>query len=67
MIQGENSGPHQGTIFYKYVVNFVKAKKWLWEPLVHHIPHMNVLDLKVFPSMSRRNRHFIRSLRGMHV
>ena len=27
MIQGENSGPHQDTIFYKYLVNFCKAKK----------------------------------------
>ena len=51
VIQGDHSGPHQDSKLYKYVVNFCKAKKWLCEPQGPHIPHINVLDIYVFPSM----------------
>ena len=31
------------------------------------MPHINVLDLAVFPAMSRRHNHLSRSLRGIRV
>ena len=31
------------------------------------MPHINVLDLSVFPAMSRRHSHMVRSLHGTRV
>ena len=65
VIQGDNAGPHQDSKLYKYVVNFCKAKKWLWETHGPQMPHMNVLDLAGFSTTARRHSHFIRYLRGI--
>ena len=67
VIQGDNSVPHQDAKFKKYVVNFCKENKWLWEPQGPQMPHINVLDIAVFPVMSRCHSHFIRSLRARQV
>ena len=65
VIQGDNDGTHQDAKFYKYVEKLCKAKKWMWEPQRPQMPHMNVLDLVVFPEISLHTSHFIRSFRGM--
>ena len=67
VIQVYNASPHHDTNFYKYVVNFYKAKKWIWEPQGAHMPHMNVLYFSLFPTISRHHSHLIRSLRGTRV
>ena len=67
VIQGGNAGPHQDAKCYNYVVNFCKAKQWLWETKGPQMPHMNELGLAVFPAVSRRHIHLIWSPRGMPV
>ena len=51
VIQGDNNGPHQDKKLYKYVVNFCKAKNWLWEPQGPQMPDMNIMGFDVFPAM----------------
>ena len=65
VIQNDNVVPHQDAKLYNYVVKLCRAKQWPWEPQIPQMPHMNVLDLAVFPTVSRLHSHLIQSLRGM--
>ena len=67
VIQGDNAGPHSDRTFYKYVNEYCMARGWLWEPQAPQMPHLNVLDLAVFPSMSKRHSHEARSVHGKRV
>ena len=67
VIQGDNAGPHTDAKFGKFVRDHCKSKGWLWEPQGPQMPHINVLDLAVFPAMSRRHCHLSRSLHGTKV
>jgi hypothetical protein len=67
VIQGDNAGPHNDATFSRYVTDHCKKVGWLWEPQGPQMPHMNVLDLAVFPCMSRRHSHESRSLHGTRV
>ena len=50
VIQVDNDVTHQDAKFYKYVVDLCK-EKCLWEPQVPQVPHMNVLNIDVFPEI----------------
>ena len=67
VIQGDNAGPHQDSTFFNYVNNYCTQKGWLWHPQVPQMPHMNVLDLAVFPAMSKRHISMCRSQHGLRV
>jgi hypothetical protein len=55
IFQGNNAGPHKDRAYIKFVTEYCTEKGWHWEPQAAQMPHMNVLDLSVFPSMSRRH------------
>lgn len=67
VFQGDNAGPHKDDKFNKFVTNHCKEKGWLWEPQGPQMPHINVLDLSIFPAMSRRHSHIVRSLHGTRI
>ena len=67
VIQGDNAGPHNDSRFMNFVKEYCVAKGWLWEPQGPQMPHMNVLDLAVFPAMSRRHCALARSVNGVKV
>ena len=55
IIQGDQASPHTDGIFLDFVRNFCEARGWYWSPQAPQMPHMNVLDLSVFPAMSKRH------------
>jgi hypothetical protein len=55
VFQGDNAGPHQDGTFKQYVEDQCRERGWKWEPQAPQMPHMNNLDLAVFPAMSRRH------------
>lgn len=67
VFQGDNAGPHTDAKYEKFCKEFCTNKGWLWEPQAPQMPHMNVLDLSIFPAMSRRHCHLIRSMHGVRV
>ncbi len=52
VFQGDNAGPHQDGTFKQYVEDQCRERGWKWEPQAPQMPHMNNLDLAVFPAMS---------------
>jgi hypothetical protein len=67
IFQGDNAGPHQDKAYLKFVTEHCANKGWHWEPQAAQMPHMNVLDLSVFPSMSRRHIAKGRERGGLRV
>ena len=67
VFQGDNAGPHQDATFLNGVRDHCRGKGWHWEPQAAQMPHMNVLDLSVFPCMSRRHIARSRECGGLHV
>ena len=67
IIQGDNAGPHQDATFLNLVKQHCAQKGWHWEPQAAQMPDMNVLDLSVFPSMSRRHIQKCREVGGLKV
>ena len=65
--KGDNAGPHQDSTFFNYVDNYCTQKGWLWHPQAPQMPHMNVLDLAVFPAMSKRHISMCRDQHGLRV
>jgi hypothetical protein len=55
VFQGDNAGPHQDATFKRCVEDQCSEKGWKWEPQAPQMPHMNNLDLAVFPAMSERH------------
>ena len=55
VIQGDNAGPHEDKVYKRYVEEYCGREGWHWEPQAPQMPHMNVLDLSVFPNMSKRH------------
>jgi hypothetical protein len=55
VFQGDNAGPHQDATFKRCVEDQCSEKGWKWEPQAPQMPHMNNLDLAVFPAMSKRH------------
>ena len=67
VFQGDNAGPHAEAAYLKYVKEYCESMGWHWEPQAPQMPHMNVLDLSVFPAMSRRHIALARSMGGLRV
>jgi hypothetical protein len=67
VFQGDNAGPHEQAGFISYVTGHCASKGWHWEPQAPQMPHMNVLDLSVFPCMSRRHCALARRTGGCKV
>lgn len=67
VFQGDNAGPHEETKYLEYVRGYCAANGWHWEPQAPQMPHMNVLDLSVFPCMSRRHCSVARRRKGLRV
>lgn len=67
VFQGDNAGPHQEGQYVQYVTNYCTERGWHWEPQAPQMPHMNVLDLSVFPAMSRRHTALARARGGLCV
>jgi hypothetical protein len=55
IFQGDNAGPHEDSTFKSHAVVECKKQSWKWEPQAPQMPHMNVLDLVVFPAMSKKH------------
>jgi hypothetical protein len=56
IFQGDNAGPHQDAKFLREIKDYCgKKQNWYLEPQAAQMPHMNVLNLSVFPCMSSRN------------
>jgi hypothetical protein len=64
IIQGDNAGPHQDKTLVDFCKQYCEHKGWIWQPQAPQMPHMNNLDLAVFPSMSRRHAEFLRARNG---
>jgi len=60
VIQGDNAGPHVDATFSREVLRVCAPHGWHWEPQAPQMPHSNVLDLSIFPAMSRRHSSRLR-------
>ena len=60
VLQGDNSGPHQDATFLNFCKDHCEVNEWLWEPQAAQMPHMNNLNLAVFPAMSKRHSDMLR-------
>ena len=68
MIQGDQAGPHEDTEFKRVMeVELAKRIGWHWEPQAPQMPHANVLDLGMFPAMSKRHTDLARQWNGLGV
>lgn len=67
IFQGDSAGPHVEAAYMQFVKGYCQTKGWHWEPQAPQMPHMNVLDLAVFPCMSRRHTALARERGGMKV
>ena len=67
IFQGDNAGPHADAGFVEYVEGYCRSRGWHWEPQAPQMPHMNVLDLSVFPSMSKQHTMLCRDKEGLKV
>ena len=67
IIQGDQAGPHEDGTFTQFVTNFCAEQGWTWQPQAPQMPHANVLDLSVFPAMSRRHSEWARKMVGTSV
>ena len=55
VIQGDRAGLHTDKEFTDYTTSYCATNGYLWEPQAPQMPHMNNLDLAVFPCMSKRH------------
>jgi len=53
VLMGDSAGPHIEKDFIESIWTNCEWEGWAWEPHAAQIPHINVLDLAVFPSISR--------------
>ena len=60
IIQGDNAGPHQDKEFLNFVKGECEQRGWHWKPQAPQMPHINNLDLTVFPAMSKKHTHLLR-------
>jgi hypothetical protein len=67
IFQGDNAGPHKDSAYKNFVEGHCATNGWHWEPQAAQMPQVNVLDLSVFPIMSRRHSNLSRRQGGMKV
>ena len=59
VFQGDNAGPHEDATYKQFVVDYCNQRGWKWEPQAPQMPHSNVLDLAVFPAMSKHHSNLM--------
>jgi len=64
---GDCAGPHVEQKFLDFLREACAREGWIWEPQAAQMPHINVLDLAVFPCISRRHTALARKRGGLHV
>jgi hypothetical protein len=67
VFQGDNAGPHIDATYQTAIKGHCETKGWHWKPQAAQMPHMNVLDLSVFPCMSKRHTQKSRECGGSRV
>ena len=67
MIQGDNAGPHTDAEYVAFCTETCNEQGWHWEPQAAQMPHMNNLDLAVFPKMSKNHGDLLRLHSNMSV
>ena len=63
---GDGAGPHVEAAFLSFIQDSCEREGWAWEPQAAQMPHINVLDLAVFPCISRRHCAVARARGGLH-
>lgn len=61
VIQGDGAGTHRSDVYQTAMREECRERGWVWDTQAPHMPHSNVLDLALFPMMSKRHdsyRHF---------
>jgi hypothetical protein len=53
--------------YLKFVTDYCFQPGWHWEPQAPQMPHLDVLDLSVFPAMSRWHTALVRACGGLGV
>jgi hypothetical protein len=66
IIQGDQAGPHEEDEFVWYMRLLCVRRGWCFEPQSPQSPHLNNLDLAVFPAMSTRHSILSRK-KGLRV
>lgn len=67
IFQWDNAGPHSDKTLVSFAEAFCAARGWGWEPQAAQMPFSNVLDLLVFPKLSRQHAHLVRTSAGRSV
>ena len=67
VFQGDGAGPHVEKAFLDFMRSSMEREGWAWEPQAAQMPHINVLDLAVFPCISKRHCTLARQKGGLHV
>ena len=67
VFQGDSAGPHIEEGYMRIIQQMCEEEGWWWENQAAQMPHMNVLDLSVFPDMSRRHCALARASGGLCV
>ena len=68
IFQGDQAGPHEDGEFRRIIAEEIaKRGTGNWEPQAPQMPHANVLDLGVFPCMSKRHTNLARERSGLKV
>ena len=63
IIQGDGAGTHRNTAYQTAMQKECNGRGWIWDTQAPHMPHSNVLDLALFPMMSKRHD----KLRGQYA
>jgi hypothetical protein len=68
IFQGDQAGPHEDGEFRRIIAEAISARNnYHWEPQAPQMPHANVLDLAVFPCMSKKHTELARERNGLKV
>ena len=55
IIQGDGAGTHRNAAYQTAMAKQCTDRGWIWDTQAPHMPHANVLDLALFPMMSKRH------------
>jgi hypothetical protein len=61
VFQGDNAGPHEDLSYKNFCRDECNDRGWHWEPQAPQMPHMNNLDLAVFPAMSKAHSELLKT------
>ena len=67
IFQWDGAGPHTAKALVKYATEYCAKAGWGWEPQSSQCPYLNVLDLLVFPALSKRHSDLLRQYSGKAV